>query len=277
VSYILEALKKSQHERELGHVPTLETPTFLSFEESARPSFWILLAIVLAAVAVVVAFYSILRGGERALAPVAVVTETSRIAAPEKTEQEPDTPVQTQPEQLTPDLPKMAPFESGPRQPAGTSLESEPRRRTAPEVAGAPPRAPVHSRAREREASTEAQTPADFGQEWSSRVPPDLIADIAKFKREVREEESGLTASGKDGQTIGLQQLRLPKDVRERLPNFSMSAHIYDKEPSKRFVLINGLKTREGESSPEDIAVEQILPQGAVLSFEGHRFFQARR
>jgi general secretion pathway protein B len=61
-----------------------------------------------------------------------------------------------------------------------------------------------------------------------------------------------------------------------RLPKFVMSAHIYDSEPSKRFVLINGLKTREGEESLQAIAVEQILPDGAVLSFDGHRFFQQR-
>jgi general secretion pathway protein B len=64
--------------------------------------------------------------------------------------------------------------------------------------------------------------------------------------------------------------------VRKRLPEFIMSAHIYDEEPSKRFVLINGLKTREGEESREEITVKQILPDGAVLSFEGHEFFQHR-
>ena len=55
-----------------------------------------------------------------------------------------------------------------------------------------------------------------------------------------------------------------------------MSAHIYDSEPSRRFVLINGFKIREGEASREEIIVEQILPDGAVLSFEGYRFFQRR-
>ena len=69
---------------------------------------------------------------------------------------------------------------------------------------------------------------------------------------------------------------RLPKELRERLPQFIMSAHIYDKEPSKRFVLINGLKTREGEESREEITVVEILPDGAVLSFDGNRFYQRR-
>ena len=72
------------------------------------------------------------------------------------------------------------------------------------------------------------------------------------------------------------QELRLPKEVRKRMPDFVMSAHIYDKEPAKRFVLINGLKTREGEESREAITVEEILPDGAVLRFEGNRFFQRR-
>jgi len=33
---------------------------------------------------------------------------------------------------------------------------------------------------------------------------------------------------------------------------------------------------REGEASREEITVEQILPDGAVLSFEVPRFFQRR-
>jgi general secretion pathway protein B len=106
-------------------------------------------------------------------------------------------------------------------------------------------------------------------------VPDDLIADIEAFKREVRSQEAGRPDARKK-EAIAPQDLRLPKKVRERLPEFIMSAHIYDQDPAKRFVLINGLKTREGEETREDITVEQILPDGAVLSFEGNRFFRHR-
>jgi len=112
-------------------------------------------------------------------------------------------------------------------------------------------------------------------QERDNRIPPDLIADIEAFKREVRGARAGITDAPQVEKTAP-RDLRLPKAVRNRLPRFVMSAHIYDSEPSRRFVLINGLKTREGEVSREEIAVERILPDGAVLNFEGYRFFQRR-
>jgi general secretion pathway protein B len=109
-----------------------------------------------------------------------------------------------------------------------------------------------------------------------SQVPEDLIADIEAFKQEVRAEKREKTPADDVEEEIPPQRLRLPKNVRKRLPDFVMTAHIYDRESSKRFVLINGIKTREGENSLEDITVEQILPDGAVLSYEGHKFFQSR-
>ncbi len=107
-------------------------------------------------------------------------------------------------------------------------------------------------------------------------VPQDLLADIEAFKQEVRKTQSIETPGNKKKAAVEPRDLRLPKDVRERMPDLVMSAHIYDKEPAKRFVLINGLKVREGEESREEIKVEEILPDGAVLSFDGNRFFQRR-
>jgi general secretion pathway protein B len=274
MSYILEALKKSQQERELGHVPTLETPTFLAEEEGPRPNPWILLAILLAVLAVVVAFYSVLRGSAPTLEQGAGVPEITRTEAPEQSSQDPDTPLQS----LSEPPARRASTETGLQQPASTPLEQEPRQPEADsEVVRVAPADPVQPPLPIREAPGPAETTASSGQERSSKAPPDLVADIEAFKREVRREQSGTTDAASAESKIAAQDLRLPAEVRERLPEFVMSAHIYDKEPSKRFVLINGLKTREGEESREQITVEQILPEGAVLSFAGHRFFQRRR
>jgi hypothetical protein len=123
-----------------------------------------------------------------------------------------------------------------------------------------------------------APAPAPDGRQ-ESKIPDDLIADIEAFKQEVRAVQSNKTEPKKTEdreEKIAPEDLRLPKAIRERLPEFVMSAHIYDKVPSKRFVLINGLKTREGEASREEITVVEILPDGAVLSFDGNRFYRRR-
>ena len=60
MSYILEALKKSQRERHLGKVPTIETSQLESLTKQAEPARWTYAAIVLAVVAIIIAAYSVL-------------------------------------------------------------------------------------------------------------------------------------------------------------------------------------------------------------------------
>ena len=272
MSYILEALRKSQQERELGYVPTLQTLTLSTEEEGARPSLWILLAVILAALAVVIALYSALRGGAGVSEPIETVGQGTQAAVPGKAGQEPAKSMDAPP---LAGSPRPAPTSSDPRRPASMPSVPEPAKPepTAPAIVMDAPAAPPPP-VRETPAATQPlAAPANA---TGDKVPADLIADIEAFKREVRDEQSETVSAAKTEETVPPQDLRLPKDVRGRLPEFIMSAHIYDKEPTKRFVLINGLKTREGEESREDITVEQILPDGAVLSFDGHRFFQRR-
>jgi len=273
MSYILEALRKSQQERELGHVPTLETSSFLSAEGGARPNLWVLAAVILAGLAVIIALYSALRGSAQIREPVETMAEEPRSEAPvdDSSVSSPAAP----PVAVEPDsdgaLPP--PGVTAPAVPKVTDI-AEPRRSVAmetptpsvspPPSVEAPPRQP------------ETLPPAPPARTQSAKVPQDLVADIEAFKREIREEQSTKTGANGKTEKIAPRDLRLPKDARARLPEFVMSAHIYDKEPSKRFVLINGLKTREGEESREEITVEEILPDGAVLRFDGNRFFQRR-
>jgi len=277
---ILEALKKSQHERELGQAPTLATPDFPIEKAGTRLNLWVLLALILVVSAVVIALYSALRGGP----PVATVAQTAQTVTRETRDRSPATPKEPVPKPLPRQaLPRQpVPITSGPRRPANrspapipaapeTTVSSVDMEVPAPVVSPPPPR-----RRMPKGPVAAEEPPVAPAQERDSRIPSDLIADIEAFKREVREEQAGITDAPRVEEETAPQDLRLPRAVRNRLPEFVMSAHIYDSEPSRRFVLINGLEIREGEASREEIIVEQILPDGAVLSFEGYRFFQRR-
>ncbi|WP_295441317.1 general secretion pathway protein GspB [uncultured Thiodictyon sp.] len=70
MSYILEALQRSQAERELGRVPTLEGAALLAEARAAPPRApWALVAVALAATAVLLALYAVLRPLDGASAP----------------------------------------------------------------------------------------------------------------------------------------------------------------------------------------------------------------
>lgn len=56
------------------------------------------------------------------------------------------------------------------------------------------------------------------------------------------------------------------------IPEANLNMHVYDATPSLRFVLLNGQRLREGEVSREGLRVEQILPDGVLLSAGGNSF-----
>jgi general secretion pathway protein B len=61
-----------------------------------------------------------------------------------------------------------------------------------------------------------------------------------------------------------------------QLPQLRLDLHVYAARPQDRFVMINMHKLREGDSLPEGVHVESIVPEGAVLSYKGSRFLLPR-
>lgn len=43
--------------------------------------------------------------------------------------------------------------------------------------------------------------------------------------------------------------------------------HVYDANVQARFILLNGQRLREGETSSEGLMVERITPDGVILRF----------
>jgi len=56
------------------------------------------------------------------------------------------------------------------------------------------------------------------------------------------------------------------------IPELRLDLHVFASQPQDRFVMINMHKLREGESLPEGVHVDSITPDGVVLSYKGSRF-----
>lgn len=62
-----------------------------------------------------------------------------------------------------------------------------------------------------------------------------------------------------------------------RLPSLRLDLHVYAASPPERFVMINMHKLHEGDALPsEGVRVESITPYGAVLSHDGTKFLLPR-
>ena len=61
-----------------------------------------------------------------------------------------------------------------------------------------------------------------------------------------------------------------------QIPQLRLDLHVFAMRPQDRFVMINMHKLHEGDTTPEGVHVENITPEGAVLSFNGSRFLLPR-
>jgi general secretion pathway protein B len=60
------------------------------------------------------------------------------------------------------------------------------------------------------------------------------------------------------------------------IPELRLDLHVFAAKPQERFVMINMHKLHEGDSLPEGVHVDSITPEGAVLSKDGTRFLLPR-
>jgi general secretion pathway protein B len=82
------------------------------------------------------------------------------------------------------------------------------------------------------------------------------------------------TSSSSAGKLPEWDELSL--DFRSGFSMSHMDVHVYDTDPSRRFILVNLQKFREGDRLPNGAIIEKILPDGIQLSYQGTRFHYAK-
>lgn len=140
----------------------------------------------------------------------------------------------------------------------------------APPSASAPPATGLHGR----------DPPVRPGSELRAYAAEDA-ASFDELAEEPQEAEPELQppprAAASDEESIA----RLPtmKDVTLRgtaLPELHLDIHVYAAQPAERFVFLNNRKYREGSETPEGTVIERITRDGVVLSHRGVRFLLPR-
>lgn len=71
---------------------------------------------------------------------------------------------------------------------------------------------------------------------------------------------------------------QLPVAIKKQIPPLQMSLHAYNRDDaSASLVQLNDLIMREGDMVADNIHLEQITADGAVLRYDGYRFLLGRR
>jgi general secretion pathway protein B len=267
MSFILDALRKSEHERQRQTGPALaEVPVAAP---KPRTNAWATGAIALLLVNLVVVGVLLIRKANRepeAAVPAVVPAATQVAPAAAVPAQAQVSMTQTVPSAASPP-PMLQPARPSGLPAAGSrnSLEdemSEPAsmldRPMAEEAAGLPAGPPAVTRA-----------PSGRG----SVVYESLPASAAVGTQQYSPPPEARTAPQPAG-----PKLPTAEEVTAAggVPALNLDLHVYSTKPAERMIFVNSRKYREGDSLQEGPVVQTITPDGAILEFRGSRFLLSR-
>lgn len=248
MSYILDALKKSEQERKKGQVPGLGTlqgiPGPGGRFETDRLIWMYGLATILLLVALGLGAWLFMREP----------TPAPRQALPVATAQ-----------------PPAAGKEAGP--PPSRAAVKTPPAPTPPEAGRQPPPQPPTAGTIPPEGAAPPPQPAPTPViEKPQPAPAQVNATSPEnpFSDEKGQEESAAPVKPELLPTVPFQEL--PDETRAEMPTIKIGVHLFSDTPAARRASINGRLMREGQAVEKDLLLLEITRQGAIFSFRGRKF-----
>ena len=244
MSYILDALKRADAERERGHVPGLHTRNTPELDAPATGAasvgtrHWpvaLALLLALSAGVVLMGWLGEAPPASTAAAPEPPTPITVPITAPMSQPQQSSAPPTSVPAALPANPPEPADRSADARDPPPPAL---------PILAPAPPRPPVKATAPAPPPTTEAKRPPDGSPAADSTAPTTPVRSFAE----------------------------LSPEARARLPAVNVSGSTYSKNPALRMLIVNGKVVEEGGEIAPGLTLETIEPRSAVLNHQGLRY-----
>jgi general secretion pathway protein B len=106
-------------------------------------------------------------------------------------------------------------------------------------------------------------------------VPPNTKATIAKPVEYNQQEElaPSLTKPSKQG-VVDINEL--PYDIRNSLPNLTINVFSYGEKPEERFVIIDMIKYKVGQSIKGTVRIKALLPDHLILQKDNVIFKMSR-
>lgn len=298
MSSILDALKKSDAERQRGLPPTLNSPA--AFHRTRPPQAqrtrWWLPAAAVAGVALAWWMGVFDVGGDDAPADALVVERTEETsagttgAAPAITSAAPPSqdvppaaaaaiePTPAPPSEAPVNDPSAAAPDQRPRRvgfgPFPATPNANPENRADDATAAAVPASPDSAAAPASSAAAPGPAAASVTDEQDAKAvaatptPPPAAAEMPAIEPLATPSPAPTPARADGIPTL----YELPFAARRSLPEIAVTMHMYSADPTRRFALINGTRVRDGESIEGGIEVVHILADGVQLRIEGTEF-----
>ena len=247
MSYILEALKKAQAERQLGNAPTIHAPQPAQATQTGAAASRKPLLVGLGAGALVVVL-----GGlfvwQRTPAPATAPALAAQPAAPTASA----VPVQA-PAQMPAPVPATAPSVAAA---ASNTLEV-----SAPPAPPAPPPRPAHVAEAPVRSAAPALAAARAGESTAPARAPAAAPALAPVPAPAPSPEDSLPYLA-----------QLPDAMQREVPRVAFGGYMYSANPADRLLLVDKTLRHEGEEVAPGLVLEKLLPKAAVMNYRGVRY-----
>ena len=278
MSYILDALRKAERDRQTTPVPTIDAVHApLLVERTLRLWPWLVAGALAVNAVVLVAVFR----PRHVEVPVPAGPTTAQAVLPAapadgvaRSVREPATAPATAPPRAG--AGDGAAVTTGPRAGEAEVPLAAPSRRGERPVAAAVPKTPEPPREAEPAPRTEtpkvAAVPAPASQPGEAVASPEAPRDRLDMTPTKRPEGVAPAAPARRTEAAAPALQDLPASFRESAPKLRLEVLLYSDAPAERMVFINGRKYREGDTIEGNTVVETIVRDGAVLSYQGQRY-----
>lgn len=246
MSYILDALKKSDQQRKRGAVPTLPPalPAAAAISKRSTFLFYGLFGTILIAIGITI-------GGLRPWqSPVTAPLTANPLESSQRRPQ--SLPIVAA--MVEPERPRSEPTSAAPVAPPPSSA-SVPRTKVPASVPEPRRKMPESERVAMRGA-----TPAPVAGKF-------VAAAIVK-----PDGHSGEIVPDGTAEQKLMASSDLPLSIQQELPHMSVGVHAYSTKPRDRLVSINNRLLREGNYLVPELKLEKITPDGMIFTYRGYRF-----
>jgi len=259
MSYILDALKKSEKERQRGTAPDLLTVQEPVLREKKTRRVWPYIIFAVLIFGMGLAAYRLIPWQSKN-----EKTVTSTVAL-QKSEPKPAESLQPEVSQTITTQAGIKKREVPPLR--NTTLEKSlktPLALTKKEEKPVVQKAIVQSKIQEQPAVKKAAQPQTSQQALKPEIPASAPSTVSPDVKPVQNDPAPVP--GKIYQSGDL-----PASVQQNLPAVTMSIFMYSEDPASRMVRINGQTLREGQYISEGLKVEEIKPDGVILNYKNYR------
>lgn len=160
----------------------------------------------------------------------------------------------------------FGPFPSKPA--AETAKEANPPPTSTAANDAAPQAAPTTPQASENRAS-QTQSPPRATTQPAREMEPDAAKPVTNVDTATTSETSAATTTNSSGIPTLYE---LPFAARRALPEITVTMHMFSDDPERRFALINGVRVQDGQALDGGVEVVRVLPNGVQVRFESTEF-----